>query len=312
MNGERATWGAALLTVLACGGDTLDENALVTPRVETVAGPLPAGSGGMEVDAAGNVYMADFGATLQGPPGPSVWRISPNGRVEEWATGLVGASGNAFSADGTLLQSNIGSGTVSRIAPDGTVSTLAEGLRGPVGIAMAPGDTALVVECGAGSIRKVATDGTVSAFVEADSLLQCPNGITRASDGNYYVANFYNGDVLRVTPEGMVTRFLTLPGANNGHILFGNGVLYVVARSAHRVYEVTLAGDTTLLAGSGERGLTDGPAHSATLSLTNDLALSPDGSMLYFNDVGPGEDGTWADDGGRTLAPVWVRRVVLR
>lgn len=316
MNRALEFWTAAVLATAgaACGADAPAEDApqeAFVPYVETVAGPLAAGSGGMETDADGNVYMADFGATLQGPPGTSVWRVTPDGQVTEWATGLVGASGNAFDSRGYLLQSNIGAGTVSRIAPDGTVEAFASGLRAPVGIAVVPGDTAYVVNCGAGSISRVAPDGAVSPFV-TDSLLQCPNGITRADDGAFYVANFANGDVIRVTREGSVERFVTLPGDNNGHILFGNGVLYVVARSAHRIYEVTLAGDTTHLAGSGTQGLDDGPARQATLSLTNDVALSPDGRFLWFNDVGRDADGAFVQDEGRTIAPVHVRRVVLR
>ncbi len=311
-----ATLRALLLLVplTACGGAASDAPPVAAPFepfVETVAGPIAAGSGGMDVDGAGNIYMADFGATLQGPPGTTVWRITPEGSVEPWATGLVGASGNDFDSEGNLLQSNVANGTVSRIAPDGTATTLATGLRAPVGIETARGDTAYVVNCGSGSITRVAPTGETSLFV-ADSLLSCPNGIVRASDAHFYVANFGNGDVIRVAPDGFAERFVTIPGGNNGHILFGNGVLYVVARSAHQIYQVALDGTVTLLAGSGERGLDDGPALEATLSLTNDLAFSPDGSELYFNDVGRGPDGTFVEDSGQTLNPVWVRKVVLR
>ncbi len=319
---DRRGWQSRLvaLTALltACGsGDGPDAAAAPPPeapapaRVETLAGPLDAGSGGMDIDAAGAVYMADFGTTLQGPPGPNVWKIEPDGQATIWATGLVGASGNDFDSRGNLLQSNIGAGTISRIAPDGSLTPFASGLRAPVGIETVEGDTAYVVECGAGRISKVAPDGTASIFV-ADSLLRCPNGITRAGDGNFYVANFNNGDVIKVTPTGASERFVTLPGGNNGHILFGNGVLYVVARAANQIYQVDLDGTMTLLAGSGEQGLADGPALEATLSLTNDLALSPDGTTLYFNDVGPGEDGTFVKDDGRTIAPTFVRKLVLR
>jgi len=272
--------------------------------VRTLAGPIPAGTGGMDVDRDGNVYTADFGETLGGPPGTTVYRITPDGRVEAWATGLVGASGNAFASNGDLFQSNIRAGVVSRIAPDGTVRTFATGLAAPVGIAVVPGDTLFVANCGNHTIARVDPDGAVHPFA-ASELLRCPNGITLASDGNFYVANFGDGSVVRVTRRGDVSLFATLPGGNNGHILFGNDRLYVVARRANQIYELDLEGNATLLAGTGERGLKDGPALEATLSVTNDLALSPDGRRLYFNDVGQ------TTEPHNVLTPTVVRYVEL-
>jgi sugar lactone lactonase YvrE len=249
--------------------------------------------------------MSDFGRTLQGPPGARIYRVSPEGEVEVWAEGLVGASGNALDSQGRFLQSNIGSNTLSRIAPDGTVEAYAsEGFQAPVGIAVAPGDTLYVANCGSNTVQRVNPDGTSSRFSTSE-LLRCPNGITRAADGHLYVANFGNGDVIRIAPDGSASHFVTVPGDNNGHILWGNGVLYVVARGANQLYELTLDGELTLLAGTGERGLRDGPALEATLSLPNDIALSPDGGTLYFNDVArtTGE--------AREIAPTVVRALRL-
>jgi sugar lactone lactonase YvrE len=275
-----------------------------TNIVRTLVDRLSGGTGGMDVDGEGNIYVGDFGTSLDGPPGTVVFRISPDGEVETWARGLVGASGNAFDSDGNLYQSNIGAGRISRITPDGTVSTFATGLDGgPVGIAVTAGDTLYVVNCGRNRIHKIGPDGVGSVWV-ADPLLSCPNGITLADDGNLYVSNWNNGDVLRVTPEGTVSRHASI-GSNNGHILFGNGRLYLVARGSHRIYEVTLDGDVTLLAGSGARGKRDGAARTAQLSFTNDVALSPDGSVLYFNDVDTGATGD------RIIGPMVVRMILL-
>ncbi len=276
-------------------------------EVRTLAGPIDAGSGGLEVDADGNVYTADFGATLSsGPPGTRVWRVTPDGVVGTFAEGLAGASGNTIGVDGFFYQANISGNTVSRIAPDGTVEAfVTEGLRNPVGLVFDADDHLIVANCGGNSLSRVGPDGTAVVFTDTD-LLRCPNGITLASDGNLYVANFSNGDVVMVTPDGEASRFATLPGGNNGHVVFGNGVLYVVARGNHQIYQLTLEGELTLIAGSGERGLDDGPAESATLSLPNDVALSPDGRILYWNDVGV------AEPDPQTLTPTWIRYVELR
>jgi sugar lactone lactonase YvrE len=276
-----------------------------THLVQTITPVIQAGTGGMEVDSQGRIYHADFGATLDGPPGTRIHRISPTGDVAVWAQGFTGASGNAFDSQGNLYQSNIGGDRISRITPDGKVSTFAtDGIDGPVGIAIDADGNLYVANCIGNTIRKVLPDGSTEPFASS-TLFNCPNGITLASDGNFYVANFSNGDVLRITPDGTVSRHVTIAGNNNGHILFGNDVLYVVARLANRIYRVTLDGEATVLAGSGARGRRDGAALDASLSLTNDLALSPDGTILYFNDVA----GT--DPNIRIISPVVVRALVL-
>jgi sugar lactone lactonase YvrE len=274
-------------------------------RVVTLTDTISAGSGGMEVDADGLIYMSDFGRTLQGPPGPNVYRVTPSGEVSVWAEGLVGASGNAFDSEGRFLQSNIGSGRLSRIAPDGTVEPwVSEGIQGPVGIAVAPGDTLFVASCGGHTIQRVTPDGASSLFSDSE-LLRCPNGITRAPDGTLYVANFGNGDVVALARDGSASVLATVPGDNNGHLVWHDRALYVVARGANQIYRLDTDGALTLLAGTGERGLDDGPALEATLSLPNDLAFSPDGRVLYFNDVA-------VTEGPHTvIAPVVVRALIL-
>ena len=82
-------------------------NPLKLARISAVRNltrSFAAGSGGMDVDADGNIYMADFGATLSGPPGTKVFRITPTGEIETFATGFIGASGNDFDDEGNLFQ----------------------------------------------------------------------------------------------------------------------------------------------------------------------------------------------------------------
>ncbi len=290
------------------GSQSGTETGVPTPgTLSTLAGPIVAGSGGVVVDSMGRIYTADFGSTLGGGgvPGVRIHRVDPEtGRVSIFAEGFEGASGNALGADGTLYQSNVRGNTISRVATDGAVATFATGLVSPVGIAVAPGDTLYVANCGDNSIARVDPAGTVTQYV-ASPLLQCPNGIAQTESGDLYVANFSNGDVVRIAPNGEVSVLATVPGNNNGHITYGNGVFYVVARSNHQLYALTLAGELTLIAGTGERGQADGPALAGTLSLPNDLGLSPDGRRLYFNDV--------AADAGNpgNLSPVYIRVLEL-
>jgi sugar lactone lactonase YvrE len=269
---------------------------------------LPGGTGGLEIGPHGELYSSEFGDTLnRGPVGTRVFRISPDGSFTVFAEGFHGASGNTIDTAGNFLQSNIAGNTVTVLRPDGTRAEVgSEGLANPVGIVEGPGGDYYVASCGSNTIERITLGGASTRF-SSDPLLACPNGIVYAADGNFYVSNFRNGDVVRLLRDGRAERLATLPGDNNGHLVFGNGVLYVAARGANQIYRVTLEGEVLLLAGSGERGHADGPAATATLSLPNDLALSADGAELYFNEVVPLDDPT-----GEKLAPTLVRALALR
>ena len=280
-------------------------------RVETVATGIDAGTGGVAVDTDGNIYTADFGKSLGDPrtAGKKIYKIKPDQSVSLFAEGLDGASGNCFDSKGNLFQSNIRGNYVSLIKRDGTKDVFSrEGLMNPVGIIIDSDDTLYVANCGSASIRKISKDKKSTLFVQ-DKMLKCPNGIAMDGDGNLYVANFMNGDVVKISADGKdVSKLATLPGSNNGHLVYHKETdsLFVVARSAHQIYHVSLDGKATVIAGSGERGAQDGEPLEATFSLPNDINVSPDGKHLYVNEVAPIEGSKMI------LAPTRVRRIVLK
>lgn len=296
-----AAFGSEPSVLVSSSSSVLLENADV---LKTLTEPIDAGSGGMETDDQGNIYTADFGAALSGPPGTRVHRVTPEGSVSVFATGFQGASGNDRAVNGDLFQSSIQGGRIHRVTPGGSVTTFATGLAGPVGIVALPGDTLIVAGCGDNTIRRVEPDGSVSTF-SSSGLLNCPNGITRADDGNYYIANFSDGRILKMTPTGTVSTLGSLASGNAGHILWGRGALWVVDRRGNRIVRMTLDGQSTPVAGTGARGSIDGPALSATMSLPNDVAFSPDQSILYINDVA---QATQTED---VISPVLIRALVF-
>lgn len=276
--------------------------------VETVA-TYEGGTGGISIDAEGNVYSSEFGNWLGQAPagervgGTRVFRITPEGEVSVFAEGFAGASGSAIDANGEFYQSNIGGNYISRVDQSGKLHRFAsEGIRNPVGIEVDPDGTLWVANCGGGSIQQLTAEGKSSRFVTSP-LSQCPNGITRGGDGNLYVANFSNGDVVRITEKAEVSVLATLPGNNNGHLVFAHGSLWVVARSAHQIWRVDLDGTKVLIAGTGEQGDADGLPSEATFSLPNDLGFSPDGKYLYVNEVADRESK------GQKLYPTRLRRI---
>ena len=183
------------------------------------------------------------------------------------------------------------------------MGTFSTGHGGPVGVAVDSSENVYVAECGANLITKVDRFGNKSIHANS-GLLNCPNGLVLGPDDKtLYCCNFGNGNVLRIDSMGNTSILVTLPGRNNGHLTYANGVLYVVDRGGNQIYEVGLDGTSTLLAGTGQRGNVDGPANQATFSVPNGIDASPTGDTLYINDaitlVGP------------NLNPVLLRMIIL-
>lgn len=283
-------------------------NAIILAQASflEVIAELPIGTGGLEVDDQGNVYLGDFGESLSGDPGTTVYKVAPDGTQSIFASGLVGASGNTFGPDGNLYQSNIQGGKVSKILPDGTKSDYVTGMSSPVGLVFNNAGDLFVANCGNNMIKKVTPQGEVSTFADG-SLFSCPNGITMDDNENIYVANFSNDNVIKITPDGQSSVFASFNGGNNGHITYFNGNLYVVARAANQIYQLDLEGNLELLVGSGQRGHGEGALFNASLSLPNDLHFSADGKYLYINDAKP-TIGTPAES---AIKPTYLKRITF-
>ena len=240
--------------------------------------------GGVTVDLVGNIYVADFG--------DFVWKITPEGKRDVFASGLYGASGNAIDNEGNLLQSNFYGNSIANIDRNGQAKPfVTTGLSGPVGIAInrQTGDV-YVANCRGNSIAKIATDGTVSSFAKSD-LFSCPNGISFDRNGNLYVVNFRNNKMLKVDPKGFVAPFATISKKGLGHLCFKEDRFYVTAFESHEIYEVTLDGTVKRILGDGKRGIVDGAGAKARLSFPNGIASSPWGRRLYINEyVNDSED----------------------
>lgn len=290
-----------LILLIGCGGDDdgpVDDRALY--RVSTLTDTFD-GSGGLTVDSAGQIYVADFGDRLGNANGRVVSRIDPStGVVTEFATGLDGPSGNTFHSNGNLFQSNIAGNTISEITPDGEVSRFSgRGLSGPVGVVFDDAGNLYACNCGAASIQILTAD-TSSRFVE-DSRLDCPNGLTIDDDGNLYAANFNNSRVLRISPDRSVEVFAIVPGGGNAHLVFHDDAIFVLSRRGNQLFQLDLDGTVRLIAGTGDDGNADGSGEEASFFIPNGIGISPDGSKIYVTSRVVGS--------GTELNPVLVRVV---
>ena len=271
---------AALVLMIGC----LTTSPAAGQTVSTLTEPFNA-TADVAVGPDGNLYVADFGISIININGTTVYKVTPEGDVSVFATGLTGPSGNTVDAEGNLYQSNFAANTISRITPEGVVSTFADGeedgVAGPGGLAIDSAGDVYVANCNNNSVAKA---GSTVSFTSP--LLICPNGLTIDDAGNLYATNFGNGSISKITPGGEVSLLAMIPGMQTGHITFANGKLYVVSREMHSVYEVTLSGEVFVLAGTGVRGRQDGPALQAEFSIPNGIvtvAIDSAGDVYVAN-----------------------------
>jgi serine/threonine-protein kinase len=144
--------------------------------------------GGVALDAAGSLYVADGGNNL-------IRKISPDGVVTTFAgSGTAGAADGkgtaasfnnpadvALDAFGNVYVTDGNNNKIRKITPKGVVSMLA----------------------GSGAKGDSDGKGTAASF-------NSPNGMDLDASGNIYVADRRNNKIRKVTPQGVVT---TLAGS---------------------------------------------------------------------------------------------------
>ena len=239
---------------------------------------------GIDVDAAGNVYVADTNNN-------AIRKITPEGVVSTVApdADIRHPLGLALGPDGTIYFTQAGGTTIGdahgglghevrKITPDGTVSWVAGNgeagyADGPAeqaqfstawGITIAPDGTLYVADTGNCAVRVITPDGEVSTLaggpgeghqdgIGAEARFYYPTGVAVDEAGNVYVVESWD---IRATPGGT---------------------------TAVRV--VTPDGRVTPLAGGKEPGFADGPAPEALFAHPMGIAISPDGGTLYVADT---------------------------
>jgi uncharacterized protein (TIGR03437 family) len=196
--------------------------------------------GGLVVDAAGNLYLADT-------QNHRIRRVAANGIISHFAgTGVPGFSGDggaaataqftapsglALDAAGNLFVADTGNNRIRKISPTGIVSTVAGGpiantapdgipateypLKAPTAVFIGPTGELFIADTGKRAIRKVGANGILTTAVLGDdsrSNLRTPGQMAFDRNGVLYVTDAKNNGVQ-----------MHMPGSGSSGIAIGRG-----------------------------------------------------------------------------------------
>ncbi len=233
--------------------------------------------GGLVVDPAGNIYLAD---TLNS----RVRKISPDGTI----TTVAGSQTCVDEDDIAACQGGDGGPAVAAL------------LNTPFSVKLDTAGNLYIVDIGANRIRKVTPDGVISTYAgNGDDSGSGDNGLaTNASlispldavfdtMGNLWILQ--RGKLSVVAPNGRIAG-TAIPDEFRGIAIDAANNIYAADWVDEVIIKLTLSGDTTVVAGSGTPGFSGdgGPATQAQMTLgvfsLAGLAIDSSGS-LFIADI---------------------------
>jgi DNA-binding beta-propeller fold protein YncE len=270
------TFGGNTLSVTQAGTSYVAAN----PVVALVSTGLSAPEG-VAVDAAGNVYMADYNnsaikewvaATNTVTTLVSTGLFDPadvavdgsgnvfitdhkNNAIKEWvaasktvstlvSTGLNGPDGLALDASGNVYFADSNSSTIKEwVKATGTVTTLvSSGLFSPSGVAVDVVGNVYIADTGHNAIKEwVAASKTVSTLVSTG--LNDPVGVAVDGSGNLYTADYGNNAIKERVAGSNTVSTLVSTGLNGpfGETVDAFGNVYIVDSNNNAIKELARA-----------------------------------------------------------------------
>ena len=245
-----------------------------------------------DLDASGNIISTDYG-------GNKVRRITPAGEVTVLLDGYTNLGAVELGDSGTVVAANWNNGFIIKIWPGGNVDTVMRGLLGPSGL-IRDADWTYYINTnmvGGGSInqvRKVRFYSTDTVFASGQPM-HYGAGMAFDEEGNLYIANLFDGRIIRISPLGDMSLFATIPGGPNqtpvtGYMDHSNGNLFVCNLKDNRIYKISTDISNPnytvpiIIAGTGAPGYVDGPALTSQFFHPVAITASLTGDTLYIAD----------------------------
>ena len=185
----------------------------ITPDGKATVLGIITGNGplGIAVDAAGNVYTANYDSN-------NVSKIIPNINDDVLGISTIlgetgsGPSAIAVDADGNVYTANRNSNNVSKITPNGASSILGTTGEGPRAIALDAVGNVYTANALASNMSKITPDGFSTTSETSQTIGGSdPRGIALDAAGNVYMPNFLSNNLTKITPDGTVTILTEIP-----------------------------------------------------------------------------------------------------
>jgi uncharacterized protein (TIGR03437 family) len=297
--------------------------------------------GGIAVDASGNLFIADTDNRRIRKVSTSgiISTVAGNGNSGSSGDGgqatsaalagpagiAVDASGNLFIADYNRVRKVSTSGIIATVAGNGNFDFSGDGgpatgavLNQPEGVATDASGNLFIADTQNERIRKVSSGGIITTVAGSASYgfsgdggpataasLYEPEGIAVDASGNFFIADYANNRVRKVSTSGVITT-VAGNGANgfsgdggpatsaslnspSGVAVDASGNLFIADLYNNRIRKVSTSGIITTAAGNGTAGYSGdgGPATSAELDDPQGIAIDASGNLFiadHYND----------------------------
>ncbi|MFZ6680086.1 hypothetical protein [Undibacterium sp. Tian12W] len=272
----------------------------------------------VKIDAAGNLYVADY-------ENHSIRKITPDGMVSTWA-GVSGKEGNAegagrqarflrpkalvFDAAGNLIVNDAGEMIIRRITPAGIVSTLSVGPEkfdknkndqeieyGEIDGMVADADGSVyLADRSSGKIRRIKPSGDVESFglKEKGQTFDKPSGLIFSRSGEIFICQ-QDGNIIKINDKGALMP-LSGPTYGNGTVdgpalearfwlpiaitADASGNLYLTDYS-HSIRKISNTGMVSTVAGMADQtGSADGTGNEARFNTPSAIQLDSKGNLF--------------------------------
>ena len=227
-----------------------------------------------------------YGSHFQGS---SVFKITADGIVTPFVTGIENPNGLAFDNNQNLYVVGWGQGIIWKVDSSGTKQALINGLANPSGlIQMLNEDTLLFSTPINNSVSKLTLDGIVVPYI-IDNQLNDPVGLDYNENGELVIANFSDNRIFKVEADESLSLIVNISATPQGigYIECLGDYIFATMFSSNKIYRTDYDGNFVLLAGS-TLGSVDGDASVAQFNNPNGILSTTNEDSILVSDYGTG------------------------